>query len=287
MASHQAVIVIVGPTACGKTDLAIRIAEQYSGAVICADSRTVYKHLNVGTAKPSKSEQMRVPHYGLDLIDPNKTFSAAAFKNYAEGVINSLKKENKLPIIAGGSGLYVDGVVYNFNFSPGDSKLRSELESLSDQEIRDRALELGITEDQINFKNRRHLQRAVERGGMNSNKKQLPKGYLIVGLDPGMEQIEHRIRLRTAKMFEAGLVHEVQNVVSQYGDSAPGLQAPAYKVLTLYLQGDISLEEAKNRFIIADRQLAKRQLTWFRRNKDIQWRAAPEDAEQLIKAFLE
>lgn len=276
-------IVIAGQTASGKSALSMEIARRHNGAVICADSRTVYKGMDIGTAKPPKADQELVPHYGIDLIDPDKSFSAAAFKEYAEMKVSEIHELGKLPIIVGGTGLYIDGYIYDFSFvEPSSDSLRRELSGLSLEDLQARARASGIDESSVDFKNHRHLSRAIERGNITPRRKKMRPNTLIIGLKIDKDVLHGRIDSRVDTMFDNGLIDEVQNLINVYGPDSPGLLAPGYKAVKKYLDGLITLEEAKNEFRRSDKQLAKRQLTWFNRNKDIHWVKNSQEALDLI-----
>lgn len=283
----QPIIVIVGPTASGKSDLAIQIATKHNGEIIAADSRTIYKGMDVGTAKPSLQEQQQVTHFGLDLITPDRSYSAAEYKDYANQAIGAIHKRNRLPIVVGGTGLYIDGLVYDFDFAPpADPALRTKLESLNLDELQKLAAEKGIDSEQVNYANPRHLSRVIERGGTTKVHKNLPPNVLILGIKIDKEQLHERIKVRVDKMFKDGLINEVQDLIKTYGPTAPGLLAPGYKQVAEYLKGDLTLEQAKEKLISSHKNLAKRQMTWFKRNPDIQWITSREEAEQVTSNFL-
>lgn len=289
MAPIKPVVVIVGPTASGKSALAMRVAAAYNGEIIAADSRTLYRGMNIGTAKPTQDEQTRIPHHGLDLIEPDQLYSAAQFKQYATQKVAEIHKRRRLPIIVGGTGLYVDGYVHDYGFGPkATGSLRAELETMSLEALQAKAAELGIDKDQISYKNARHLARAIERGATIVDKKPKSEHILYVGLQVDSQDLSDRIVARVENMFQAGFLDEVAGLAEKYGEDAPGLLAPGYKAVLMHLNNpqEYSLDYTKNLFIQSDKNLAKRQRTWFKRNKDIQWCETPEAAEQIIDAFL-
>lgn len=289
------IIVIAGQTASGKSALAMRAARQFGAEIICADSRTIYKDMDIGTAKPSAQDRRLVPHHGLDLIEPDKYFSAAAFKDYASLKVNEIQARGRLPIIVGGTGLYIDGYVYDFNFAgQADALTRAGMEAMDLAELQDAARALGIDEFYIDFKNQRHLSRAVERaktarehGRAAPARHPKPKNILLLGLQVEREQLLERIAARVDTMFDAGFVDEVQNVVDTYGVDATGLLTPGYKAARKYLAGEISLKEAKELFVRGDKQLAKRQQIWFKRNPDIIWVQSEDEAIENIFKFTQ
>lgn len=281
------VIVVTGQTASGKSDLAIKIAKEHNGEIICADSRTIYIDMDIGTAKPSVWDQKEVPHHGLDLIEPDQTFSAAAFKEYAMQKVSEIHKLGKLPIIVGGTGLYIDGYIYDYDFAESaDEYLRQELSELSLSELQDRAIKLGVDNNSSSFKNPRHLARIIERGGAQVTRQKIRPNTLLLGLKVDKTLLESRINQRVDKMFNEGFIKEVKNLNKLYGVESPGLLAPGYKAANKYISGQIDLNEAKNEFKKNDRQLAKRQMTWFRRNSDINWVESEAQALTVVEKFL-
>lgn len=286
MATVAPLIVIVGETASGKSDLAIQIAQQFNGEIIAADSRTIYKGMDIGTAKPTLKEQQAVPHHLLSIIEPNQAYSAAQFKADTLQLIDEITSRGNIPILVGGSGLYVDAVIFDYTFSEVDSKKRSELNNVSLEELQQKARDLGIEETEVDFKNRRHLQRAVETGKVLKNKQQLRPNTLAIGLKLKREVLEHRIKLRVEKMVDAGLVEEVRKLGEQYGWDPEAMSGIGYRFFGEFIRGEITLEEAKQKFIQGDLSLAKRQRTWFKRNKYIQWIDSSDTAITLVKTFL-
>lgn len=282
------IIVIVGQTASGKSALALKLAETYDGEIIAADSRTIYKGMDIGTAKPTLQEQQRVKHYGLDLITPDARFSAAEFQRYTRSVVENIHNRNKLPVIVGGTGLYIDGYMYDFEFGKkADPELRKKLNSLSLHELQIIAKSRDLNPEQTDFKNPRHLARAIERDGQNPARRQnLPANILLIGLRVQKEQLDERITKRVDTMFNNGLLQEVEELIKQYGEDAPGLLAPGYKAVTEHLNGRLTLEESKQLFIRNDKALAKRQNTWFKRNKDITWCENEHQVDNYVRAFL-
>lgn len=287
MDPNKPVIAIVGPTASGKSDMAMKLARKYSAEIICADSRTIYIEMNIGTAKPSAQDQVIIKHHCLDLVEPSETFSAGEFKRRALSALKSIQARNKIPLIVGGSGLYVDGLIYDFGFvSSSDSGKQKKLEALQISDLQTRAMNLGIFPDDINFKNKRHLARAVERGSVIKDKKPLPSNTLVLGICADKQALGERIENRIDIMLENGLEDETKHLLEKYGPEAPGLLTPGYKPLIEYINGTIGFEEAKKKFISNDKNLAKRQKTWFKRNDDIHWIKNYPEAEKLIADFL-
>lgn len=263
-------LAVVGPTASGKTGLAIEIAKKYNGEVIAADSRTVYKGLDIGTAKPDAKERQGVPHWGLDLVGPGETFSVADFKKYADDKITDIVSRGKLPILVGGSGLYIDAVLYDFSLAPQDETLRHQLSALGVKELRQMIVEKGYPMPQ-NDQNKRHLIRTLERRGAETSKKELAAGNLIIGIDPGRDELKKRIVERAGLMLDAGVMEEVEWAFAHYPIESEALTGGIYRIFRDVIWGDLDKQSAVEKFVFSDMHLAKRQITWFKRNPDINW----------------
>jgi tRNA dimethylallyltransferase len=248
-------VVIVGQTASGKSDLGMFLAQKFNGEIICADSRTIYKGMDIGTAKPTKQDQDKVSHHLLDIVKPNERYSVARFKGDAQKALNTINKKGKLAIMVGGSGLYVDSVIFDYQFS-----------------------DVGTPKD---TNNPRH--KSKEYSPVN---KVLRKNTLILGLSPDKEVLNQRISNRVEEMIKQGFIDEVKELTNQYrvkDDSLPGI---GYKIFAQYLKGEINLMQAKEAFIRGDKSLAKRQKTWFKRNKNINWVTTKEQAVELVTTLL-
>jgi len=285
MVTPRKLIAIVGPTASGKTGLALQLAQKVPAEIICADSRTIYKRMDIGTAKPSVEEQGGVPHHMLDILNPDQPYSASEFKDDAGLLIQDIGSRNKLPVVVGGTGLYVTALLYDYEFPAGaDNTLRKalELKELTElqDELRQRDPEAFRT---VDTKNKRRVIRAIETIGQpRSRNKQLPENCLLVGLNPPMEELEKRIQKRTKQMLSEGLVSEVKKLLNNYGKAAEPLQTVGYREVIEYIEGRHTLEETERLINLHTRQLAKRQLTWFKRNKDIVWFHNTEQAIAYI-----
>lgn len=286
MEAKPRLIAIVGPTASGKTALAIKIAQRYDGEIICADSRTVYKHMDIGTAKPTTEEQAQIPHWGLDLVEPGQTFSAADFKRYADEKIADIQSRGKLPLLVGGTGLYVDAVLYDFQFGPpADASERAGLEMMTIEQLQEYCTEHNVKLPE-NSLNKRHLIRAIERKNVSTiSKSVLQQNSYVVGIATSMKMLRTRIVLRTEHLFEYGVEKEATMLGKKYGWNSEAMTGNIYPLLKLHLEGQLNLAEVKDRFTTLDYQLAKRQMTWLRRNPDIMWATAPE-AGDYIKSLL-
>lgn len=279
-------VAVVGQTASGKSALAMDLARRFGGEIVAADSRTVYKGLDIGTAKPTRADRDLVKHHLIDVVDPSTSFSVAEFKRLTDDAIADIGRRGRLPLLVGGTGLYVDAVLYDFAFrAPASPELRRELEGLSVEELQDRLVGAGIPLP-ANRQNPRHLIRSIETNGEVASRGQLRLNTLVIGLEIDREQLRTKVTMRVDMMVDEGLVEEVRRASDQYGWDIAALQAPAYKAFRPYLEGEITLDEAKQRFVQYDMQYAKRQKTWFKRNKDIVWISHPEQAVDLVTTFL-
>jgi len=264
-------VVIVGPTASGKSALAIELAEQFGGEIICADSRTVYKGMDIGTAKPSQEDQKRVQHWGLDLVEPGESFSAADFKEYANKKIAEIRERGHIPFLVGGTGLYVDGVVFDYQFIPADMQLRADLEKLTVVELQKYCFENNIKLPE-NKNNRRYLIRAIEQKDVNPKRLREPQqGTIIVGITTEKTVLLDRIHQRSEHLFETGMVEEATRLGAKYGWESEAMTGNIYRLVHEFLQGKLTKTELKQKNETADWRLAKRQLTWLKRNPFIKW----------------
>lgn len=286
--NNAPVIVIAGETASGKTALAIKLAQQFNGEIICADSRTVYTGMDIGTAKPTVAEQAAVPHHLINVVSPDKPFTVADFKRLTLKAIDDISSRGKVPFLVGGTGLYIDAVVYDFNFSaPPDFTERTRLQKMTVQELQQEIAQKGYELPQ-NSQNPRHLMRVIETDGaiVQAEQRRLRPNTLLIGLSIEREQLKAKLMRRVQNMIDEGLVQETKQLLKAYGPNIQPMQSTGYKAIRRYLSGDISLEEAKADFVRNDWQLAKRQRTWFKRNKSIHWLLKQEEIEDLITTFL-
>ncbi len=276
-------MVIVGETASGKSALALQLAQQFNGEIICADSWTVRKEVNIGTAKPSAAEQARVRHHLLDVIAPCGDFTAAVFKRLTNQAIKDIIERGKLPIMAGGTGLYIDGVLYDFDFLPaGDRSARQSLNELSLDQLLLKIETMGIDPNGIDTRNKRRLIRLIETGGAHPNRQDLRPNTLIIGVKPGREELKQKIIDRTDTMLAAGLETEVRHLSEKYSWDCEALKGVGYAQWQDYFNGSETFSETRQKIIKATLDLAKRQRTWFKRNKSIQWFSTPVNLANVV-----
>lgn len=287
VAQRPKLLVIVGPTASGKSALAIGLAKEFDGELICADSLTVRKYADIGSAKPTKKEQDSVPHHLLDVAGPCEDFTAASFKRLAVKAIADIQGRGKLPILVGGTGLYIDAVLFDFGFlPPGDRLEREKLNQLSLQELMQRIGEQRISTVGIDTRNKRRLIRLLETDGARPGHGPMRPGTLMVGVNPPDEVLKEQISKRVHKMIESGLEQEVKNLSGRYGWDCEALKAIGYQEWRGYFEVGQTIEQVEARIISSTNGLAKRQRTWLRRNPHINWFNTPKEAQKFIENRL-
>jgi len=283
-------VVILGPTASGKTELALRLAEKHDGEIVCADSRSVYRHLDIGTAKPTVEEQTRVRHHLLDVIDPDERLSAGEFKQLAEESINDIWRRGKVPFLVGGSGLYIDAVIYDYDFpKAANLAVRAEFEQLDDDQLRESLRTLyPVIYKNTDVRNRRRLVRALELAGKTGDRRRSVRDNTLV-LMPGLDKeiIKRRIVLRIDKMISEGLLDEVRYLGEHFGLDCEGFQIIEYRAFKDVVFGTKAIEEGKREAVKGDNMLLKKQLTWFRRNESAIKVMDFYEADRLASEFLE
>lgn len=284
---NSKLVVIVGETASGKSALALELAKQFDGEVISADAMQVYTGFNIGTAKPDSAQLARIPHHLIDVADPKTGFSAATYKDLALSSIAGVAGRGKLPILVGGTGLYVDAVMYNFSFLPaGDPKLRAKLNQSTTNELLVLCEQQGIDITSIDVRNKRRLIRLLETGGARPTQSKLRPNTLIIGLKPTRTQLRKNIEVRTEQMFRAGLKHEVSELADKYGWEVEPMKGIGYREFHDYFEGRQSLGATKRKIIKFTLDLAKRQRTWFKRHQEITWVDEPSKALKLVSEFI-
>jgi tRNA dimethylallyltransferase len=297
----QKVLVIIGPTAVGKTKLSIELAKRLNGEIISGDSMQIYKKMDIGTAKITTEEMEGIPHHLIDIKDPAESFSVAEFQELVRAKITEISNRGKLAIIVGGTGLYIQAVIYDYQFStaPADGTLRLRLEERA-RAIGKEALHHELTRidpksaSQIHPNNIRRVIRALEiyystgKTMSETQKDQQPETLYqtaLIGLIMDREKLYERINSRVEIMVEQGLVAEVKQLYDQGLRDCQSIQAIGYKEIYDYLDGFVSLEEAIDNLKKNSRHYAKRQLTWFRNKMDVQWFDIT-DADDLAKKII-
>jgi tRNA dimethylallyltransferase len=281
-----ALVVIVGPTAVGKTKTSVEIAKAFDGEIINSDSMQVYKGLDIGTAKIKESEKEGIPHHLFDIKSPTDDYSAAEFQENAQRMIQQLHGRGSLPIMVGGTGLYIRAVTHDYSFTDAtaDSDYRRELESFVKQHGPDALHERlkAVDEErasQIHPNNIRRVIRALEvfhtRGQFDQEydpeSKESPYHLITIGLTMEREELYERINHRVDMMMEEGLLGEVQSLYESGVQGTQAVQAIGYKELYEYIEGNCTLEEAITKLKRNSRRYAKRQLTWFRHQMEVEW----------------
>ncbi len=287
-------ICIVGETGAGKSALGLELAEKVGGEIICADSWTVRREVNIGTAKPSLADQKRVRHHLLDVVAPCADFTAAVFKRLTNAAIADIIGRGKLPIMVGGTGLYIDGVIFDYGFLPaGDRGEREALNVLSAEQLMEKVLAAGFSLDNIDARNKRRLIRLLENGGARPTKAALRPNTLLLGVKIPREELKKRIETRADAMLATGLEQEVRHLSETYGWDCEALKGIGYREWRPYFEETEvtqektqTLAETRAKIISATLGLAKRQRTWFKRNNSIQWLDDPSNAVEIITTFL-
>lgn len=272
MSNILPLIVIVGSTASGKTSAAIELAKRYGGEIICADSRTVYRGMDIGTAKPTTKERSGVTHWGLDLVEPGERFTVVDFQIYANNKIREIRDRGHIPIMVGGTGLYVNAVIFDYHFpslaGQGD---RESLMQKTVDELKKYCGENNIIMPR-DVRNKRRIIGQIERNSAHSEREARPADdTIIVGIATDIEQIRTRIAARSEQLFDHGVVEEAIRLGKKYGWESEAMTGNIYPLVREHLEGNLSLDAVVEKFVILDRHLAKRQMTWLRRNPYIEW----------------
>lgn len=282
------IVCVVGPTASGKTEYAINLAKKYNGEVVSCDSMQIYRYMDIGTAKPTQEEMQNIPHHMIDFVDSREDYSVADFVRDARACINDILERKKLPVLCGGTGLYVDSILNQIEFSEEkkDEKYRHQLQELAQVKGNDAVYALLLEQDPkaaeaIHPHNLKRVIRALEiikTTGMTKEeadkkaRKEPVYQATIYGMQMEREKLYQRINLRVDQMMDRGLLDEVRRLLEMgVSRKSTAMQAIGYKELAEYFDGFCSLEEAVDSIKRESRRYAKRQMTWFRRNSDIIW----------------
>lgn len=293
------VVVIAGPTASGKTGLSLEIAKELDGEIVSADSMQIYKSMDIATAKPTKEETAGVRHHLIDFVNPEESFSVAKYKELAYSAIDDILSRNKLPIVVGGTGLYMDALINNTVFLDyPKSNIREKLEKRKELEGLDSLYNELIsidpkTAEKLHINDSKRIIRALElyyttgktisEQNEQSHNEDAPYDFLLFVLNSHDRQVLYdRINLRVDKMLEAGLIDEARAFFASES-SKTAKQAIGYKELKPYLDGEITLNEAVEKLKMETRRYAKRQLTWFRNTKNVNWLYIDEKSNKTLK----
>ena len=299
------VIVIAGPTASGKTKLSIELAKQINGEIISSDSMQIYKWMDIGTAKVTKEEAEGIKHYLIDIIEPNERYTVSNFKKDAEHAIEEILSKGKIPIVVGGTGLYIDSLIYGIEYQ--DMKF--------DEEYRIKLMEQAETEKGLNQLYNQALEvdkQAMEKISPNdtkriirvleiyhstgktkteleieSRKNGVKYNYHVFVVNMDREKLYERINLRVDMMVDAGLIEEVKDICKRYNSFPTAMQGLGYKEVVEYLENKTSKEEMIDKIKKESRHYAKRQLTWFRKDKDFIWLDGFADVNHNVRIIRE
>ena len=300
----EPLVILTGPTAVGKTQLSIELAKHINGEIISADSMQVYRRMNIGTAKISKFEMEGIPHHLIDILEPWEDFNVVAFQTYAKQAIQKIRNRGKIPIVVGGTGFYIQALLYGIDFTENETntELRKRLESESEKDfgisLHRYLMQIDpVAAEAIHPNNRKRVIRAVEfyeltgqrisehNAEQRQNTSVYNSAYFVLTMN--REELYRRIDLRVDQMLHAGLVTEVQSLLEE-GCMANmiSMQGLGYKEIIRYLNKEIALEEAVYILKRDTRHFAKRQLTWFRRERDVIWLDKDQSEHNLLDLCL-
>ncbi|MFZ3587836.1 tRNA (adenosine(37)-N6)-dimethylallyltransferase MiaA [Bacillus sp. DJP31] len=285
---REKVVVLIGPTAVGKTKLSIEVAKAFKGEIISGDSMQIYRSMDIGTAKITSTEMEGIPHHLLDIKDPTESYSTAEYQLNVRRLIKEITERGNLPIIVGGTGLYIQSVIYDYHFSEHSSNsiLREQLEKEAKEKGIDVLVERlrkidPVSAEKIHPNNQRRVIRALEvyiTSGKTMSEHQEDQDLgetlydvALIGLTMDRSELYSRINQRVDRMIEDGLLNEVKSLYDKEIRNVQSIQAIGYKELYLYLDGEVTLDEAIDLLKQNSRRYAKRQLTWFRNKMDVTW----------------
>ena len=301
----QKVIVICGPTASGKTALSIELANKINGEIVSADSMQIYKEMNVGTAKPSKEEMQGIKHYLIDCVEPTRRYSVSDFKNDAIKAIEKILEDRKNPIVVGGTGLYVNSLIYGIDYPEinTDLEYRKELEERAEIEGLEKLYEEACKIDEksmksISHNDKKRILRVLEifketgktktQVEIESKKNGIKYDYRVFAIDMPRDVLYERINKRVDLMLENGLIEEVKNIYEKYGkELITSIQAIGYKEVIEYLEGRYSKEEMIEKIKMETRRYAKRQITWFKKIDNIIWLDSTKGIKENVDTIIE
>lgn len=280
-------MVVVGETASGKSALALELARRFDGEIIGADSWTVYKEFDIGTAKPTDAEFTEIPHHLFNIANAPDGFNAALFKKLANDAIDDVQRRGKLPILVGGTGLYIDSVIFDYSFMPpGEPGERERRNDMSIDDLLAEAEAEGVSLENVDIRNKRRIIRALETGGTQPGSAELRQNTLVLGVKVEREALRDRVTQRVDSMLAAGLEDEVKKLSGKYGWGAEPMKGIGYREWHEYFDNTQNIEQIRERIISSTMKLAKRQRTWFKRNLGIQWVSNISTAVENTALFL-
>lgn len=297
------VYVIGGPTASGKSKLAVELAKKVNGEIISADSMQIYKEMNIGTAKVNKEEMQGVQHYLVDFVSPDERYSVSNFKKDAERAIEEILAKGKTPIVVGGTGLYIDSLIYGIEFQDEevDLEYREKLNKIADEEglenLHKKAQEIDPEAmKKISINDKKRIIRVLEiyhktgktktEQELQSRKNEVKYEYKVFAITMDREKLYERIEQRVDSMIEQGLIEEVKQILNKYHTFPTAMQGLGYKEVVEYLEGSCTKEEMIEKIKKETRHYAKRQLTWFRKNKETIWLDGEKSTDENVSIIL-
>lgn len=303
MNTKPKVIVICGPTASGKTSLSVELAKKCNGEIISADSMQIYKDMNIGTAKVTQEEMQGIKHYMIDIVSPTERYSVAEFKVQAEKAIEEILKKGKTPIIAGGTGLYVNSLIYNIQYN--DIKIDEEYRKYLEERVEKEGLQSLYEEAKkidseamksISQNDKKRILRVLEMYNQTgktktelekeSRKEEVKYDYKVYAINWEREELYKRINKRVDIMIKQGLIKEVENILKKYDKFPTAMQGLGYKEVVEYLDKKITKEEMIEKIKMETRRYAKRQITWFKKIENVKWIQGNEAISNNINLIL-
>lgn len=302
--NKKKVIVIVGPTASGKTALSIELAKKINGEIVSCDSMQIYKDMDIGSAKPTQEEMQGIKHYMIDIVEPTERFSVAEYKKQAENAIEEILSKGKTPIVVGGTGLYADSLIYGIEYPQieFDEKYREELEKQAETEqglaeLYNEAKKIDeYAMQKISENDKKRIIRILEiyhQTGktkteleIESRKNEVKYDFKVFAINMDREVLYDRINKRVDMMIENGLIGEVENLLQKYNKFPTAMQGLGYKEVEQYLNNELTKEEMIDKIKQETRRYAKRQLTWFRKNKETIWIDGQDSLKNNIDFIL-
>ena len=298
------VIVICGPTASGKTKLSIELAKKLNGEIVSADSMQIYKDMTIGTAKPTKEEMQGIKHYLIDFVSPDTRYNVAEYKKDAINAIDEIIAKGKTPIVVGGTGLYVNSLIYEIDYPEIELDLnyRKKIEKIAEHEGLDRLYEMAVKVDKqamqkISSNDKKRICRVLEiyhatgktktQMEIESRLREPKYNYLVFGINMDRDKLYDRINRRVDIMIKDGLIDEVKAVLDKYNDFPTAMQGLGYKEVAEYLNGETTKDDMIEKIKMETRRYAKRQLTWFRRYEDIVWINGLDDTQKNVDIIWE